>query len=241
MTDNSTNTSGTPGPAKPSGLSTQSIILIVSVALNIFVIGVLVGIGPRLLFHGGPPPGDSHFAGVSPADTMRSFFRVMHTMPDDIRAKFRKQMKETKGEVRPVWRGLRQNREKTLDILTTAPLDHAALSDIFADQNALRQQAEQISQTALLNFLASLTEEEKALFAQELKKAVDDGLGGPSKGPHPGAHPSAHPGAKWQSFHDRPGKPFREFREKQIDQDNAPDPDTAPPPPQEDDVIPPAE
>ena len=232
MTDNSTNTNGTPSPAKSSRLSTQSIILIVSVALNIFIIGVLIGIGPRLLTHGGPPPGAEHIVGNSPANTMHSFFRVMRAMPDEIRVKFRKQMKQTKGDVRPVWRSMRDNRGKVMDILTTSPLDQAALSDVFADQNALRQKAEQISQTALLSFLQSLTEEEKALFVEELKKAAE---AGPSKGLAGG-----HRGDKWHSLRDRPERPFKEYRGRPTNQDETLDQE-APPLTAPDDVIPPAD
>jgi len=205
-------------------LNTASIILTVSIALNLFFVGFLLGVGPRVLgnYHAqdeqvsagrASDPSLGPLIGSSPAKTLPAFLRVMRDLPEATRVKFRVKMQETRKEIRPIREQMHRTRAQAITVLTTAPLDTAALEEVFQSQRSLMAEAERTAQQALLEFLDSLSEEERSLVSEKLEAAIvsmparrpDPRNGDVSTGPRDEIRNRLK--QKWLNGNDRPAPP----------------------------------
>lgn len=180
-------------PNRKKRLSLTLILFILSFALNLFFVGLLVGLAPKLIavhdqvWHDGKGVGEHRFMGPH-MGSLRQVKRGLYMLPDEMKQKMREQMKSSRTEIRPVFRELHENSRETIEILKTSPLDVAALQQNFDKQNELRGKAERLGQTSFIAFLESLNDEEKAELSKALKEVQDQ----PWRG---------HKHKKWRDHH----------------------------------------
>ncbi len=142
--------------------------LFVSVALNLFVAGLIMG-GP---FRDGPPDRRGPDMLPSPRMFIEAFGRedgrkVMRTLRDeipDLRGKFRQA-----GEAR---RGV-------VAAMSADPYDPEALEAAFTAARAAHVELAESIQKPLTEVLADLTPEQRAKFADEFRRPRHDRRGGP--------------------------------------------------------------
>lgn len=183
--------------------------LIASVILNVFLVGLMVGSAPRYWFHGGPHggPGHHHDFKFSRGDAdmgrgageLRFLFHAMRGLPEETQNKFKSQLGAMRKDLRPLVRDMHTNMDRTLTIVTTDPIDAGALRQSFDRQNATRDKIETLTQSAVLDFIAGLSDEERAQLSAAIKSSWEQrrpwqdhkpgGPGGPPPDDYPGSPP----------------------------------------------------
>lgn len=154
----------TKSPAKIKALKTA---FVVSLALNALVVGVIVGgaiNGKRPQVIGG-------------YDLSLGPFGAALSRED--RGKIRDDLRE-RPELRLVTRAARDAAiKKFMDAVRADPYDDAALRALFEEQRALGATAMAAGQNALLDRLAEMTPEERALFADRAEQSIKRAIKGP--------------------------------------------------------------
>jgi uncharacterized membrane protein len=137
------------------------VLLIVSLAINLLVAGVIAGgliMGPM----GGRPPGVDL--------TLGPFARAL--APDDRRAIARDLME--RADLGPMRRSERQaDLAELAAALRADPFDSAALAEIMARQRARVRSLEGAVEAAVLERLSAMTAEERAGVADRLEREMD--------------------------------------------------------------------
>lgn len=140
-------------------------LLIVSLAANLFLAGMIAGNFQRGPGKGNFPPGPF------PMMLMNSPMEFRRAITDpEVGAK----LKSTLDESRPLMRGAMRNtfeaRSTILAALKAEPFDPQALSDAFEDSRNADDAVRLIAQESIQSFIVSLTPEQRKQVVAELEK-----------------------------------------------------------------------
>jgi uncharacterized membrane protein len=137
------------------------ILLIVSLALNLFLVGAIVGglvVGQRLRAQRPPPMGPALWAAA-------------RDLPKEQRAAYREILR---GETRRQLRAAREARAEAWSGLTEEPLDADAVRRRLAVARALDSQARGALEDRIVAFAETLSPEDRARFAEGLTRQRRD-------------------------------------------------------------------
>lgn len=152
------------------------VLLGVSLALNLAVVGIVAGVALR--FGGDDRPGHPPRMGSA----------TIRALPaEDRRAILNRARAEVKTTRRP-----RSDVAEMAALLRAAPYDHGALEALVAERRAQRQGWITAMQGAWLEHVATMTEAERMDYAQALEEAGKDRR----RPPHPKHHGPKHGGPK---------------------------------------------
>jgi uncharacterized membrane protein len=151
---------------KPGGLV---IGLIVSVALNLFLAGLIVGgvVVARRVAEARPP------AGLAPPNGNRTpLWRAGDELPQPQRRAFRQMFRQAGLDTRPAIRESRAIRRDAIDSLESASFEPNAAIARMNEARRMDSDARSQVETRILEFAATLTPEERRLLAQGLRRAM---------------------------------------------------------------------
>jgi len=136
------------------------IALALSLAANLLVVGLGIGMATHFKAFGGPPrasdAGGAYTTALSPKDR-REIGR-------DLTAQFR-DTRQSRTEVLGEYRAM-------LQILKTEPFDRAAAESILQRQSDIADQRRKAGERALLNRLEAMTPAERAAFVERLENGL---------------------------------------------------------------------
>lgn len=156
-------------PATPrSSRRWSRIILVVSLAANLAVVGLVVG---AWLAH---VPGIGPDLEKSPARGGRElgFGPYARALPPEARNELRGAMEAHRGELRQDRQRLRSAFEATLETLRSDPFDEAALARQMSDQRQAIAATQEIGHQVLLGWIAGLSPQERVSFADRLERGL---------------------------------------------------------------------
>ncbi|WP_299927112.1 periplasmic heavy metal sensor [uncultured Pelagimonas sp.] len=139
------------------------LVLFVSLALNLVVIGLVAGV----VFNGGPPP-----RGASRGfDTVLPYSRAFtEDQRRDLRRELRKSFAPSKGDKRGA--GMVESYREALDVLRQDPFERARFDGVVNKQRALAEKRHGTGQDLLAKFLEAMTPEERAAYADRLETEI---------------------------------------------------------------------
>ncbi|WP_224825848.1 periplasmic heavy metal sensor [Cognatishimia sp. MH4019] len=138
------------------------VVLVLSLALNLLIVGAVVGAvssGKK----GGPRMSDVSFGPYTAAlsrEDRRALRRAIRDRSD-----------------RPNRAAARENFQTFLNVLRTEPLDVAEMTRVFEAQGALAQARQAAGKTALLEHIAEMGAADRAAFADRLEEVLRRGPG----------------------------------------------------------------
>ncbi len=141
---------GAGGPAGPSRLK---LLLIVSLALNLLVIGALAG-----AFVMGPRRGHWHFGGRGEDFGLLGFAR---NLPADRRSAIRKSVQRDRAALKPLWLEMRKARENAAAVLVAEPYDKDKVKAAFDAIGAAEGRLKDAGVAIFLNTAEQLTPDER--------------------------------------------------------------------------------
>lgn len=171
MTQSDPNTPQPPEPAPTTPWLTRA-ILVISLALNLAVIGVVLGFlamadrpGPEGGRDGGrgAPGGVERTLGLGP---------YAGALPGEDRQALIDSIAPRREALKARRSALRQSFEHTLEILRAEDFDRAAMAAQMQQQRAAISENAEIGQEALLDYLATLSPEARASFADRLERRL---------------------------------------------------------------------
>lgn len=131
--------------------------LVISLVLNVFLIGYLAG-GYARPFH-------------KPMTHERIMLKELFKgIPAETREKLKPEIKQTKQQLKSNMRLIRESRQAIAGILETDPLDTLALKAEFKKIQDLSHENIAISQNSLYQAIQSLSVEERKALAQRMKQ-----------------------------------------------------------------------
>lgn len=145
--------------------------LIISLGLNLLVVGLVAGTGWRR-WH---DDGRRHFS------LSRSLERLSEQVPTERRATVAQSLERYRSDVKPRWQAVRQAREDLMRTLEADPYDEAAARAAVERLNGAQLDARQRLSQVMLDLMRSLTPEERRFLMRELKQrrpSRDDKDGG---------------------------------------------------------------
>ncbi len=158
-------TDSTPPPAPaPAAPRWMRVALVVSLALNLGVAGVMIGAA----FHGGPegPPGFQREMGFGPfSEALR---------PEDRKA-LRRALFARAPDLREARRQMRGDMEEMLEALRADPFDPARLSALLDGQHQRMIGQLTLGEELIRDFLLKLDPTERLAFADRLEKQLRHG------------------------------------------------------------------
>lgn len=151
------------------------IALIVSLAVNLFAIGAVVGaivLGPRL-----------HGPGVRPGGP--PFWSAAAELPPERRAAYRQALMGEAGEVRDAMRAARQARREAWLSLGDPAFSPGDATARLERARTLEMQARSAVERRIVDFAVTLSPEERARLAKGLAKSGPGRRGGGDRPPRP--------------------------------------------------------
>lgn len=141
-------------------------VLIVSLALNLFLAGI---VGMRYWReHFRPPPDRAMMGPVG---------RITQGLPESGRAKVKAAMDATREQYREQGREFRRARGEAIQALAAEPYDRAKVEASFAEARRRADAMSAIMQSALIEASARLTAEERKAFRERLAERERDRRG----------------------------------------------------------------
>ena len=137
-------------------------VLVVSLALNLLVAGMMLGAAMRADVRDRPPGSARSLIG-------EPFIRAL--APEDRHA-FVRSMVRDRDALRTNRAELRARVETLLSALSAEEFDRDAVADILADQRALAQRRQDIGEDLLLDRLEAMTLDERRAYAKRLDEAL---------------------------------------------------------------------
>ncbi|TCP21412.1 periplasmic heavy metal sensor [Rhodovulum adriaticum] len=156
-----TDTTKTPAPRTRTWVR---VALIVSLALNLLIVGMIGGavVGHR----GGPPRADMGEAAYGP---------YARALADEDRAALRRAMRAEAPRLRENRMAVRQGFRDLLGALRADPYEPGRVADILAEQEARVRDQGQIWRGLLVTRLETMSPEERAAFADRLERVLRRG------------------------------------------------------------------
>lgn len=141
----------------------QKGLLFGSLAMNLAVVGLVAGVA-----FGGGKFGPPRMHGPD-KDAVAPFTRAFTA---DQRDALRKSLRQSFFENRGERGGIVQDYREALDVLRTEPYDRERMDTLLDQQSARGQSRRQKGQLVLSEFLAGLTAEERATYADRLEEEI---------------------------------------------------------------------
>ncbi len=135
------------------------VILIISLAANLFLVGLLAGGWASGFRVRGPIASNFMMQSLAPDLHIR---QLAHQLPDATRMKLRETMASTRAHNRTIIHDVRQSRHAIFQALRAEPFDATRLDGAFKASRQADLARRELSHQVLLNFLTSLDEQEKA-------------------------------------------------------------------------------
>ena len=160
--------SETPPPA-PRPRRWVKVVLVISLAVNLAVAGLLLGAWLR---HDGPHGRDGPRGERDRVVRDLGFGPYARAVPREAREGLRGAVEAHRGTLRENRQALRSAFEETLETLRAEPFDRAAMgAQMQAQREAIRANQE-IGHEVLLDALAAMSPEERAAFADRLERRL---------------------------------------------------------------------
>ncbi len=137
----------------------MKILLVISLGLNLAVVGLVIGAKISGYGHGSL----SH----SGSTGMRV---LMHALPDSKRADVRKYFHKNRNKIRANGDVMRASLDNIGTAISAQPFDTDALNAAFGDQRAQITTITQNAQQAFVSIIASMTDEERASYVDNMKE-----------------------------------------------------------------------
>lgn len=147
----------------------KTVLLVVSLALNLLVAGALIG---AVVGHGREERAERSRPEV-PREFMRSPF-LGALEPEDRRAVGRELMRED-GSLRENRAALRARFERLLVAIRAEPFDRAAIEAILDEQRAAGARRLELAEAAVLDRLSAMSPEARAAYADRLDRSLRRG------------------------------------------------------------------
>lgn len=146
---------------KPPMGRRMRILLFVSLAFNLVIVGLVVGMFAK----GGPPPRDYHRS-----DPVLPFTRAFDDdqrkeLGRELRRSFWQKEKKARG-------GWVESYQEALEVLREDPFDRARFDTVIANQKALAESRRGNGQEILSDYLEKLSPEERAAYADRLEEEI---------------------------------------------------------------------
>lgn len=161
---------------------TLSIALIVSLVVNVFVIGAIVGaFGMRMRVEEQrrQPP-------------RAAIMRMSEQLPEDVRNRYMAAMRAQGQANRPKMELVRQARADAMRAFAAEPFDAKAASDALARARTAETETRAALETTIVEFAKGLAPEERRIIGQSLRGGPR-GMGGGRRGPGPGGRDGRPP------------------------------------------------
>lgn len=164
----------TPAPAAPVTAQPRrwpSILLALSLTLNLLVLGVVAGAHVRDTSDARrfPPPERT-------AARDMGFGPFIDALPRDLRGQMGQVLRSRGGMMRPDRTALAQETREMLAALRADPYDSAALEDLLVAQHARVSERVELGRAALLDQISAMSPDERAVFADRLEQQMGRAL-----------------------------------------------------------------
>jgi len=165
---------------------TLTIALAVSLTLNVFIVGAVVGAyGQRARFDGhGPPPRGA--GGGNP------IMRAAERLPPDVAAAYRTRMRAEGTAAQPLLQEARQARRDASEAFAQPTFDKAAALAALAKARTAETTAREKLETAVVDFAAALPVDQRREIGMGIRQPPR-GPGGPGGGRRGGRGPGMGP------------------------------------------------
>lgn len=132
------------------------IVLAISLALNLGIAGIIVG----LAFRGAHPP--------MPKFERERLSMPVLLMPDEYRERFHTSIRERRSELREERGKLRQLRQKLISALQMEPFDISLVEAVLEEQRGLLTGLVKSGHDEVIRQIASMSEEDRAYYLENL-------------------------------------------------------------------------
>ena len=149
------------------------ILLFASLAINLFLLGLLVGgwsQGMRVL----RPDLMQPVVGAPMAGDIMNVRRLAQTLPPDMRTKLQDAMRAGAPDFRQARRDAMNARRGIYEALKADPFERDQLESAFADVRVADERLRQVSQNIFFEFASQLDDEERATLVKGLEDVVRD-------------------------------------------------------------------
>lgn len=158
MTDPSPETGSVSDPPKRRPRRWKSVLLIASLALNIFIVAFVLGQATRGYFDDGRRPFDRGNPRVD-------WSEMVDRLPPQARDEARTVLRESGEEMRDLARGLQQARDAATRAVLAEPYDEAVAQAAFAEVRQRTDDIQRLIQEGLLRIAGNLdTDERRQMF-----------------------------------------------------------------------------
>lgn len=134
-------------------------LLIVSLAFNLLVVGLVIGAKM-----GGHGPKDRHFKGGA------GMHLLMKSLPDSKRGEVRKYFRANRDKLRATGDAMRTSLNMISTAISAQPFDADTLNSAFADQRVHITSITQDAQKAFVAIIAGMTDAERAEFVENMQE-----------------------------------------------------------------------
>ncbi len=139
------------------------LVLFVSLALNLVVIGLVAGV----VFKGGPPPRGTSRGFETVLPYSRAFTEDQR---QDLRRELRKSFAPRKDDKRGG--GMVESYREALEVLREDPFERARFDAVIGKQKALAEKRHGSGQELLIKYLEAMTPQERAAYAVRLEAEI---------------------------------------------------------------------
>ncbi len=142
-----------------------TIALLVSVAINVLVLGFVIGRGMPFGDHGG-----MHRPGGDRLDPTAGFFRMLHNWPENRRESFRPILREHMQGMRNHFREIPPLHRELQDALKAEPFDPAALEIALQKLRENLQVSQEKTHDSLVELAKTMPLEERQRLGKEMRQ-----------------------------------------------------------------------
>ncbi|MCA0920113.1 periplasmic heavy metal sensor [Pseudooceanicola nanhaiensis] len=163
MTEQTPKTSGT-GKSAPRMRPWLRVVLVVSLALNLAVVGIVAG--TAFNHERRPPPRPPRLDQIAGPLTFALTEEDRKAIGKEIFAEYRKQGRPSREAIREEYQGV-------IDALRTTPFDPTAVEQSLERQRVVANERAELGHRLLVQHLSDLTEADRAAFADRLEEGLN--------------------------------------------------------------------
>lgn len=150
-------------PPTPKSPRWMRVLLVLSLALNLMILGLVVG---SFVSGGGKPSGKS-----GPRDT--GFGPISRALSPEDRRDLGRDIRRATRSMAPA---MKSEWNAVLETLRMEEFDPSALTEVFGTQREANTARMEIAQTTLIAHIAQMTRDERLAFAERLEEALSKPL-----------------------------------------------------------------
>ncbi len=167
-------------PARPRWAIWLRILVFLSFALNLAVIGMAGGMALKVHRGGVPPEQMVRELGLGP---------YLFAMDPEGRADLRREVLADRENLKASRQAWQEAFEETLDVLRADKFDSAKMESLIREQADLAAKSQSVGRQVLLDRLEAMTPQERSAYADRLESGLRFD---PHRGPPPGHPPHGH-------------------------------------------------